>query len=91
MVFFRDVTFLVVFFCDVTFLTVIFSCLFCDVTYFTVISRIWEFFRYFLLFVHPKKRTKETVKTNLLAKFRVTNNNSNNTLLFNLKLEFFWL
>ncbi len=66
--------------------------MFCDVTYFAAISRVWEFFSVFFALCPPqKKHTKETVKTDLLTKFHVTNNNSNNTLLFNLKLEFFRL
>ncbi len=39
----------------------------------------------------PEKHTEEAVRTDLLAKFHVTNKVLHNTLLFNLKLGFFRL
>ena len=50
-----------------------------------------SFWGFFCSLSTPEKRTKETVKTDLLAKFHVTNKVLHNTLLFNLKLEFLGL
>ena len=54
-------------------------------------SVLGVFFGIFCSLSTPKRHTKETVKTDLLAKFHVINNVLHNTLLFNLKLEFFRL
>ena len=91
MVFFHDVTFLVVFFVTSLFLRLFFHVCFVTSLILLLFPVFGSFFGIFLLFVHPKKHTKETVKTDLLTKFHVIGNNSNSTLLFNLKLEFFWL